>query len=687
MQIHELNNYNGELNSGAYVAVDDGNDTGKVPADALVAGVKSYVDQLNTFLNGRIDNIIAGGTAPSTAEIVDARYGADGITYPSLGDAIRDQVSNLKDDVDNTTNLLQNGDFEANISFTTGKGILVSNGAETDLGSVTTWAVSNLIPIPEGTKNIESDARSGSDDYGYAFYDDNGQFISGSSLGHYNTFSVTVLPTYKYIRFTSYKVDSDHSAVYLKGYGETSIESLKEDAAYMKDSLKTIGNGSLQTDNVQINTESAIVSSTGNVISFSGYTTWGCTDFIEIPIGTNKIISNAVSGAVDYGYAFYDENKQYLIGSNDRYPNGFSADVLPTYKYIRFTDYKADSDHSGVYIKFDANKYGFHNESNTPLENVIDGATLLIGNYTLNSAIQLSENQHIKGSNCVITVGENGRLVMNNGASISGIKFVGDWNPTRQSGDGTTYTSFGYVPLISYNDLATGNTDALLGQDKSTANAVVYIQSNYAFNATVENCIFEGFDRLAIYAGGEHHQEKNNPLVCNNYFVDCRMGVYVEGEFARVYANEYLRCIVGCCLLGGNANNFGEIFKCCDCGYYFPYTPNNTAHNEITSCEAAHCGLAGIYIRELRANLGCQVTGSHFPDSPIVGLAVNNLSFVGCRLDAWFKYDSGKGNSVICSNVGKSYLYGHTLFDVPQDTLITLNRGLGTTPDADVNWS
>lgn len=598
-----------------------------------------------------------------------------------------DDVSDLKSALNDTANLLQSGNFEADISYTAEKGILVSNGSESSLSGYATWAVSNYIPIPAGTKTLESNARSGSDDYGYAFYDENYQFISGSSLGHYNTFSVTVLPTYKFFRFTSYKADSDHSGVYLKGYGADSIGSLKAENEYITDSLEVIGNNSLQLDDVDIATQKAIASATGIETSLSGYTTWGCTDFIEIPIGTYKIESNAASGSADYGYAFYDENKQFVIGSTIRYTNGFSANVLPTYKYIRFTDYKANSDHSGVYIKFDANKYGFHNERNAQLEDVIDGATLLIGNFTLNSAIQLSENQHIKGSNCVITVGENGRLVMNNGASISGVKFVGDWNPTRQSGDGTTYTSFGYVPLISYNDLATGNTDALLGQDKSTSNAVIYIQSSYAFNATVENCIFEGFDRLAIYAGGQHHQEKTNPLICNNYFVDCRMGIYVEGEFARVYANEYLRCIVGCCLLGGNANNFGEIFKCCDCGYYFPYTPNNTAHNEITSCEAAHCGLAGIYIRELRANLGCQVTGSHFPDSPIVGLAVNNLVLVGCRVDTWFKYDSGKGNSIICSNVGKSYLYGHTLFDVPQDTLITLNRGLGTTPDTDVNWN
>lgn len=86
MQIHELNNYSGSLDD-AYLAADNGSDTGKMKTTALTDP-----------LNARIDNIIAG-PAPSAAEIVDARLGADGVTYPSLGAAIRDQVTDLKSDL------------------------------------------------------------------------------------------------------------------------------------------------------------------------------------------------------------------------------------------------------------------------------------------------------------------------------------------------------------------------------------------------------------------------------------------------------------------------------------------------------------------------------------------------------------------------------------------------------------
>lgn len=96
MQIHELNNYSGSLDD-AYLAADNGLDTGKMKTTALTDP-----------LNARIDNIIAG-TAPSAAEIVDARLGADGVTYPSLGAAIRDQVTDLKSDLvknDSITNAM-----------------------------------------------------------------------------------------------------------------------------------------------------------------------------------------------------------------------------------------------------------------------------------------------------------------------------------------------------------------------------------------------------------------------------------------------------------------------------------------------------------------------------------------------------------------------------------------------------
>ena len=57
----------------------------------------------DTALGARIDNIIApSGEAPSAAEVTDARVGADGTTYNSLGTAIRTQVNALTEGIKST---------------------------------------------------------------------------------------------------------------------------------------------------------------------------------------------------------------------------------------------------------------------------------------------------------------------------------------------------------------------------------------------------------------------------------------------------------------------------------------------------------------------------------------------------------------------------------------------------------
>jgi hypothetical protein len=57
----------------------------------------------DSALGARIDNIVApSGSAPSAAEVTDARVGANGVTYTTLGTAIRTQVTNLQNDINAT---------------------------------------------------------------------------------------------------------------------------------------------------------------------------------------------------------------------------------------------------------------------------------------------------------------------------------------------------------------------------------------------------------------------------------------------------------------------------------------------------------------------------------------------------------------------------------------------------------
>ena len=106
MQIHELDDYTKALNNGAYFAVDDGTDTGKIVVQDILADAEAEITNLNETLNARIDNIIAGGEAPSVSEIVDARQGANGVTYSSLGTAIRDQIEGIETNIGGSTDNL-----------------------------------------------------------------------------------------------------------------------------------------------------------------------------------------------------------------------------------------------------------------------------------------------------------------------------------------------------------------------------------------------------------------------------------------------------------------------------------------------------------------------------------------------------------------------------------------------------
>lgn len=99
MQIHELNNYSGSVGSGSYLVIDDGADTGKISADTLLSEVNQELSQVNN----RIDNIITS-PAPSEQEIIDAREGVHGVDYASLGSAIRSQIEDLSNEINDIAN-------------------------------------------------------------------------------------------------------------------------------------------------------------------------------------------------------------------------------------------------------------------------------------------------------------------------------------------------------------------------------------------------------------------------------------------------------------------------------------------------------------------------------------------------------------------------------------------------------
>lgn len=106
------------------------NETFDLKDDNLTSQVSSLDSELS-MLTTRVDQIIApSGEAPNPAEITDARIGADGDTYNTLGNAIRTQVSDVKSAINENLQYLGFVDFGASDGSGDSKGIKISQASQ-----------------------------------------------------------------------------------------------------------------------------------------------------------------------------------------------------------------------------------------------------------------------------------------------------------------------------------------------------------------------------------------------------------------------------------------------------------------------------------------------------------------------------------------------------------------------------
>lgn len=322
--------------------------------------------------------------------------------------------------------------------------------------------------------------------------------------------------------------------------------------------------------------------------------------------------------------------------------------------------------------------------NNTNLATIGTKSAILVGTFTLNSTLSMAVGQTLRGINATVTVGSNAKIQMHSHCIIDGIKFVGDWNVTRQA------SGYGWAPLVSESDLATESTDVIWGTNNAERVGVIHTTAEDSVGTEIINNTFLNIRKCCILCSSDAHTSKDSYLVSNNTFIDCWLGIGVFGEFGRFVANKFFRVIIGTYLYSGNISKVGLIYKGCDCGIYyssdlFEDLNFNGGHGETVGCEFAHCGVAGLYIKILQRATGDVITGCQFADAAIIGELVYGLKFVGCRLDTYFKIASGGNNSIVNNNIRTAYLGSNQLYSVPADTIIRDNVPIGTAGYHEVN--
>ena len=130
---------------------------GWAPAPGEQSVLNQLVEDVNT-LDARLDEIIAlpDGSTTADAELVDIRVGADGVTYPSAGDAVRGQYTQLKSDFTEIATVTRPEDIDLK-SYAYKQGYLASGGVFTPTSGSNAQKTTDPISLSAGDYKVTFD--------------------------------------------------------------------------------------------------------------------------------------------------------------------------------------------------------------------------------------------------------------------------------------------------------------------------------------------------------------------------------------------------------------------------------------------------------------------------------------------------------------------------------------------------
>ena len=164
-------------------------------ARAAMTNQKTAFDQTAAALNTRMDAVLAAGTGDGETEILDARVDAEGTTHESLGAAIRETTSRLRNDLESQLFPMI--------------GLIWHEGFVNPTGTITEnseYSYTDLIPCRSGKTIHFSAATAHTGVLGIAFFDSFINFISGifKDVEDYTDKEVTVPDGAVFCRLSSH---------------------------------------------------------------------------------------------------------------------------------------------------------------------------------------------------------------------------------------------------------------------------------------------------------------------------------------------------------------------------------------------------------------------------------------------------------------------------------------------------
>lgn len=282
------------------------------------------------LVQSQISQLIAhAGDGTTSSELLDMRTGSDGYSYLTAGDALR------------TIGKIVENSFKVPLKLSTGYYVNGTNGGVAQHTNQQ-YKATDYIDVG-GVKTVKIDSKfSGSSD-GYAFYDKNKKYISGSSI---YAKEIAVPASARYFKFTAYGLEDSAIRAFLI-YDYNALMPVLNTIS--QDSLVSNLNKLISID-YTITNKRYIVAANG-VDATIDDTRFSSSSFINVSNVKTLTLNSNFSGYSD-GFAFYNQNKNFISGSTT-----FTSQITVPENavYFRFTIFNIDP--TLTYVKGDYSFY------------------------------------------------------------------------------------------------------------------------------------------------------------------------------------------------------------------------------------------------------------------------------------------------------------------------------------------